>query len=104
MAINFAADISSMLNVDEFATLITYRRVNAQGDSEINVIFDNETVPFEGGGFSVVHQEQPRVTCRTSDVAYIAFGDQMVISSVVYNVREWIHDGTGVTVVHLEKE
>jgi hypothetical protein len=104
MAINFADDISSMLNVDEFATSITYRRAVNQVETTISVIFDNETVPFEGGGFSVVHQEQPRVTCRTVDVPSIAYGDEMVISSVTYAVREWIHDGTGVTVVHLEKE
>lgn len=104
MPLPLANDLLTIFNVDEFAVTITYRRVNAKGDSTIRAIFDNETVPFDGGGFSVIHQEQPRVTCRTADVPSISYEDQMVISGTVYTVREWMHDGTGVTVVHLEKQ
>lgn len=104
MAIPFANDLTDILNVDEFATSVTYQRVSGLGDSSLKGIFDNETVPVDAGGRTTVHEEQPRLTCRTSDVPYIAYGDVMIISSVTYNVRAWIHDGTGVTVVQLEKD
>jgi len=104
MAIPFDDDLTQMFSVDEHGTSISYRRVKGMGDSTILGIFDNETIPVDAGGFATVHDEQPRFTCRTSDVPYIASEDEMVISSVSYYVRAWEHDGTGVTVVHLEKQ
>ena len=103
MPIPFADDLAAILNVEEFATSVTYRRKGALGDSTINVIFDNETVPVDTGGFVPVHEEQPRVTCRTADVPNLTETDQFVISFTVYTVRVWTHDGVGVTTVHLEK-
>ena len=104
MAIPFAADLNLMLDTDEFATAVTYRRKLGLGDASINGVFDNETVPVDAGGYATVHQEQPRFTCRTSDVPNIAYDDAIVISGTVYYVRAWIHDGTGVTVIQLEKD
>jgi hypothetical protein len=92
-----------MFNTDEFASSITYRRKMALGQSTIKGIFDNETIPVDAGGYVQVHQEQPRLTCRTVDLTDIAEDDVMVISSVEYRVVGWIHDGTGVTEVQLEK-
>ncbi len=97
MAIPFADDLSNIFDVDEFATAVTY------SGGTINGIFDNETVPIEAGGFAVVHQEQPRLTCRTVDLPSIAEGQAMVINSVNYTIQAWIDDGTGVTVIQLEK-
>jgi hypothetical protein len=98
MALPFATDLLTLFNVDEFAVNVTYSGGAVRG------IFDNETVPVDAGGFVSVHQEQPRLTCRTSDVPSIAEDQTMVISGVTYKVRAWIHDGTGVTVVQLEKQ
>lgn len=98
MALPLADDLLTLFNVDEFAVSVTY------GGTTIRGIFDNETVPVEGGGFVSVHQEQPRLTCRTLDVSAIAEDQTMVISSVTYKIRAWIHDGTGVTSVQLEKQ
>ena len=98
MALPLAADLLAILNVQEFAVAVTYN------GATINGVFDNETVPVEAGGFVPVHQEQPRLTCRTADVAGIADDQTMVISGVTYKIRAWIHDGTGVTVVQLEKQ
>jgi hypothetical protein len=98
MALPLADDLLTLFNVDEFAVSVTY------GGATIRGIFDNETVPVEGGGFVSVHQEQPRLTCRTLDVSAIAEDQTMVISSVTYKIRAWIHDGTGVTSVQLEKQ
>lgn len=98
MAISFATDLANMLVTDEFASDVTYDGGTIKG------IFDNETVPVDAGGIVPVHEEQPRLTCRTADIPSIAYGDAMVINSVNYKVRAWIHDGTGVTVVQLEKQ
>jgi len=103
MALPLASDLASILSVDEFAVSATYQRKNALGDTVISIIFDNETLPVDNGGFVQVHQEQPRATCRTSDVPYISETDKMIINSTEYVVRAWVHDGTGVTVVELEK-
>lgn len=97
-------DLNVIFNVDEFAVLATYRRINALGDSEVRGIFDNETVPVEAGGYAVVHQEQPRLMCRTVDMANIDYGDEFIISSVRYKVVAWIHNGVGETTIHLEKQ
>lgn len=104
MAIAFADDLLQLLDVDDFATSIAYRRKNALGDSTIVGIFDNETVPVDAGGFVSVHEEQPRVTCRTTDIPYISETDEMIVSGVTYKVRAWVHDGTGVTTVQLERQ
>lgn len=97
MAIPFANDLSNIFDVDEFATAVTY------SGGTINGVFDNETVPVDTGGYVAVHEEQPRLTCRTADVSSISYNQTMVINAVTYYVRAWIHDGTGVTVVQLEK-
>lgn len=97
MALPLSDDLTSILVVDEFAAAVTY------DGGTINGIFDNETIPVDNGGFVTVHQEQPQLTCKTSDLPSIGEGEVMVISGVTYVVRAWIHDGTGVTVVQLEK-
>jgi hypothetical protein len=90
-------DLTSILDVDEFAVAVTYDGGTIYG------IFDNETVPIDAGGYVQVHQEQPRLTCRTADVPSIAEDNQMVINTVTYDIKAWVHDGTGVTTVQLEK-
>ena len=97
MAIALADDLSSIFAVEDFATAATY------DGSTINGVFDNETVPMDAGGTAQVHQEQPRFTCRTTDVSSVASGDTIEINAVTYNIVAWIHDGTGVTVLQLEK-
>lgn len=98
MALPLAEDLLTLFNTDEFAVLVSYQGKKIKG------VFDNETIPVDAGGFVSVHQEQPRLTCRTIDVSSIAEGHTVLISTVTYNVRAWIHDGTGVTVVQLEKQ
>ena len=97
MALPLADDLANISDVDEFATAVTY------SGGTINGVFDNETVPVDTGGYVAVHEEQPRLTCRTADVSSISYNQTMVINAVTYYVRAWIHDGTGVTVVQLEK-
>ena len=98
MSIPFAADLANMFSTTEFAVSVSYDGGTIKG------IFDNETVPVDAGGIVPVHEEQPRLTLRTTDVSSIAFGQVMVVNSVNYKVREFLDDGTGVTIVSLEKQ
>lgn len=98
MAISFADDLTQILDVDDFAVAVTY------DGGTINGIFDNETVPVDAGGFVSVHEEQPRLTCRTTDVSSITYDQTMIINAVTYKIKAWIHDGTGVTTIQLERQ
>ena len=62
MPLPLTSDLATIMNLDEFAVSATYQRKNAAGDTVIKLIFDNETVPIDAGGFAQVHQEQPRAT------------------------------------------
>lgn len=104
MPLPLTSDLASILSVDEFAVAATYRRANAMGDSTVNGIFDNETIPVESGGFVPVHDEQPRFTCRTTDLPYLSDEDEIIVSGNTFNIRAWVHDGTGMTVLQLEKK
>lgn len=98
MPLPFASDLAVIMNTDEFALSVTFN------GSAIDAIFDNETVPIDTGGFVPVHQEQPRLTCRTIDITGIAEDQVVVVSGVNYLVKAWVHDGTGSSVIRLEKQ
>ena len=103
MALPFLSDLADILNVEEFAVAANYSRVGGGGDSTFNGVFDNETVPVETGGFTAVHEEQPRFTCRTADLPNLTEYDLLSVSGISYLIRAWVHDGTGVTVLQLER-
>lgn len=103
MAIPFEDDLSSILNLDEFAVSATYRQALGLSQSTISGILDSETVPIDAGGHVAVHQEQPRFTCKTSDIPNIAYDDAIIIAGVEYYVRAWVHNGQGVSEIQLEK-
>lgn len=102
MPLPLASDLAAIMNVEEFAVAVVYTPSGGSATT-INVIFDNETIPVDTGGFVPVHEERPRVTCRTQDVQSIGEGDSFTISGVSFTVRVWTHDGVGVTTVHLER-
>lgn len=97
MNLPLISDILTILDVDEFATQVTY------DGSTILAIFDKETVPVDAGGSVEVHQADPKLTCKTADVPSLAEGDALTINGVSYRAVSWIHDGTGITEIELEK-
>jgi hypothetical protein len=97
MNLPLISDILTILDVDEFATQVTY------GGSTILAIFDKETVPVDAGGSVEVHQADPKLTCKTADVPSLTEGDAMTINGVPYRAMSWVHDGTGMTEIELEK-
>ena len=68
------------------------------GSSTLTGIFDNDYA--ESGRIASAN---PTFTVRTADYASPAQGDALVISGTTYAVRSWEPDGTGITVVQLEK-
>lgn len=97
MPLPLTSDLAVIMSLEEFAVLVGYN------GGSISAIFDNETVPIDAGGFAQVHQEQPRLTVRTADVPTIGEGEVMTIAGADYAIRAWVHDGTGVTEIRLEK-
>ena len=104
MPIPLNDDILAILDLDDFAVSATLTAADASSQSVIVGIFDNETIPVDSGGFIPVHEEQPRFTCRTADIPTIAEGDTLLLSGVTYKIRAWVHDGTGVTTLQMEKQ
>jgi len=103
MAVETATERAIFFDVDDFGVAATY---TASGGSPatVNGIFDNEFFEVEAGGTVAVAMEQPRFTCRTSDVSSAAEGDAITINSIDYTIRVVQVDGTGVTVLVLEED
>jgi hypothetical protein len=85
-------DIASMLSVSEFATEVTI------AGQPVRAIFDAAYVDPLG-----VAQVRPVLTCATADVAAVARGAAVVIGAASYVVRGIEPDGTGVTLLILER-
>lgn len=77
----------------------------AGGTSVFTAIFDSEHQLEDAGGgisFSVL---QPQITCRTSDVSSVVYGDAVnVTGQGNYVVRVIMPDGTGITELRLESQ
>jgi hypothetical protein len=97
MTVETADDLAAIMNIDELAVAVTY------AGGTIHAMFDNETVPIGVNGSVEVHQTDPKLTCKTADVPNLAQGSTMVIGGVTYKAQAWLHDGTGVTEIELEK-
>lgn len=93
----FTEDLKSFLSTKDFAVSAIYNGVS------VDVIFDS--VYFEESTGLVGFQgSAPMATALTSDVPNAAHGDTLVISSVTYKVVGVEPDGTGITVLRLEKQ
>lgn len=90
---SFAEDLSVFFDTDEFADAATYN------GATINGIFDNAY--FEGQG---IQSSQPVFTCPTASVPNALHGDELVRAGVTFRVVGVEPDGTGVTLLRLEKQ
>jgi len=106
MAIESAADRAVFFDTDDFGVAATL--TPQLGDAAtINGIFDNAYLLVETGE-SAMATTSPAFTCRTSDLEAVAAGnvrsgDELTVSSVVYRVTDIQADGTGITMLILEK-
>tara|TARA_B100000886_G_scaffold30966_1_gene19414 strand:- start:1328 stop:1639 length:312 start_codon:yes stop_codon:yes gene_type:complete len=102
MAVETDTERAIFFNTNDFGDAASY---TPQGGSAITIngIFDDEDFEVEVGGEVAVAMEQPRFTCRTSDVSSAAEGDTININSQNYTIRVVENGGTGVTVLVLEE-
>lgn len=102
MAVETANDLAVFFDPDDFGTAASYTPSGGSA-STVNGIFDNDIVEVDAGGGIPMAVRQPRFHCRTSDVSSAAEGDAITINTVAYTVRVADHDGTGTTILVLEK-
>ena len=68
------------------------------GAASVRGIFDAPSAEMFGMGGS-----NPTFTCATADVVSIAEGQAVTINAVAYTVTAVKPDGTGVSVLHMDK-
>tara|TARA_R100000278_G_scaffold113608_1_gene91805 strand:- start:3221 stop:3532 length:312 start_codon:yes stop_codon:yes gene_type:complete len=103
MAVESASDRAIFVDVDDFGSAGTYTPSGGSA-STINGIFDNDFIEVDAGGAVAVALQQPRFHCRTADVSSAAEGDALVVGGVNYTIRIVQDDGTGMTMLVLEKD
>lgn len=91
----FAEDLAPFFDIDAgFAQTATV------GGSSFPVIFDKAYAPALG---NMVESTGPVCQAKTADVSAVVQGTSITIASVSYKVREVQPDGTGVTILFLER-
>jgi hypothetical protein len=105
MGVETDDDRALFLGVDEFGTAATYRPAgNLSRRSTINGIFDAAHLSVDVTSGIPVSSSNPIFTCRTIDLTSGGSeGDRLTIGGVDYLVRDVQSDGTGMTVLELEK-
>lgn len=102
MAIETDTERAIFLNTDEFGVSATFTP-DGGSPSTISVLLENPYFKIEGEE-SFVEESKLGVFVRDSDVLSIAHGDEFVINSVTFQVKEVMPDGQGMTLVGLEKQ
>ena len=102
MAVESATDRAIFVGVDDFGVAATYTPAGGVS-STVNGIFDNDFIEVDAGGGVGVALQQPRFHCRTADISSASEGDALVVSGVNYTIRIVQDDGTGMTMLVLEK-
>ena len=102
MAVESLDDLAVFLSVDDFGVAATYTPTGGSA-STVNGIFDNDIIEVDAGGNVPMAVRQPRFLCRTNDVSDAVEGDALVVNATNYMIRVVDHDGTGMTVLALEK-
>lgn len=95
-----SADRLAMLN--DFGVNVTYTRDRIS--TTIKCIFDNQFIEVDAGGSVGFAVQEPRLHCRTEDVPNATEGDTFVVSGVTYLSRVVQDDGTGMTLIQLERQ
>lgn len=105
MGIESAADRLTFLSADDFGVVATYEALSAPGvTTSVTGIFDAAHLAVDVSSGVPISTANPIFTCRTADLtAGGAQGDSFTIGGVEYLARDIQSDGTGMTVVELEK-
>lgn len=89
----FAEDLAPFFSIAGFATAVVFN-----GALSVNAIFDNAYFEAEQ-----TVGTQPQLTCKTADLATVAVGASVVVNGTSYTVANIEPDGTGVSVVQLQR-
>lgn len=104
MAIESAADRAMFLDADEFGVTATYRKYGTATDIPITGIFDAEHSVGAIGGDIEIASVSPQFLARSADLpSGAADRDSVTVDGTAYKVRFVEPDGTGMTVLKLEK-
>lgn len=103
MAIETDVERSIFFGADDFGVAATYTPAGGVAKS-VNGIFDNNHAPVDVGGQVPFSVSAPQFHCRTSDITGVENGDSLVVSGVSYIIRDIMPDGTGLTILDLEKQ
>ena len=103
MAVETADDRAIFVNVDDFGVAASYTPAGGVA-ATVNGIFDNDFIEADAGGGVTFALQQPRFHCRTADVSSAAEGDALVVGGVNYTIRVVQDDGTGMTILVLERD
>lgn len=106
MSVESAADRAAFLSADEFGVTAAYTPEGA-GATTLTGIFDNDWLDLSVEGEVGVASRNPRLVCRTSDLADaggLPNDGILVINGVTYRIRVVKPDGTGMTELKLEKQ
>ena len=105
MTIETDADRLLFLDLDDFAVTATYTPVTGGASTSVKGIFDAASAAIEVGLEVSISSTSPQFHCRTSDLTNGGKQrDTFVISGVTYKAKDVQPDGTGMTVVMLERQ
>ena len=85
--LDLSADLQSILDKDELAERVIYRRPGYPEES-VDAIVERETVDASLPADVDVALVEIRAWCKTSDVPYADRGDQIVIDETTYYVQQ----------------
>ena len=103
MAVESADDRAVFVDVDDFGSAATYTPSGGSakhGQRHFRQRLHRSRCRRRKG----VALQQPRFHCRTADVSSAAGGDALVVGGVNYTIRIVQDDGTGMTMLVLEKD
>jgi hypothetical protein len=92
-----------MIFLKDFGQTVKIRPVSGQKKT-VTAIFDNDYIEVDTGGNVGFALLQPRLMCKTSDVAAVTEDATVEIDTVHYKVKVVKPDGTGMTELILEKQ
>lgn len=98
MSTESATDRASFFDTDEFADAAVLG-AGTRNQTSVNGLFDNEYI--ESVSMSSL---TPTFLCRTSDLTSIKINNVLTVNSTDYKIRDIQQDGTGMTLLILEKQ
>ena len=105
MPVETSADIAMMLSADDWGTAVSYTPVSGGAPRTINGIFDAAAKALEVGLEVQIASTGPQLTVATADLSEGGRqGDVFIIGDVTYRATDVQPDGTGVTLVQLERQ